>query len=1348
MIDISNDGISNWNAVHGMTYGDAIDKITGFYNLTPEEAGNQIEQAIKDGRLDEDTSGTYPRLQVPGYQSRKNETERTESVEENEDDAVPDDVYDCFSAIIEFYHSQLDTEIEHGTFDTPRGYFEDGRGWNPETIDEIKLGFAPPDHEGHLRDYLFSRGFNAKSMLATGLLRRQDDGRWQTTWSGRYVFPFLDEASNPIYAISRAMDPHHPEDWAGRFHENDVPAKYHAIPTSGEACGSKPIFGAHTVESDNPVIITEGIADAITVHQAGYPCLSPVTTQFSKRNSEQLLDVLEEFGIEQVVIIQDIEEPSSAVSEDGELKMDQFGPGTQGAVKTASLLVDNGIDARVGVLPRPGLEKVDVDDYLSEWNNDLSPIIRSAKPPAQHPASDPSSQKEGIGQNSSHDVASRQSGSFSELDITGVTGLDVGYRGENPLGHHGDSENYFTIFERSGGKLAYDHKYNVTYNALTYILCEEGTRAASRPGGELSDEEVWKAFRHAKIEGYLAEETKCPARALKHLCLKHDVCDPEHIEDGWKLPSDAFVKTLDIIEAEYDVSHGYETSPSVAPEIQIDQLKALEWPRLKQYARNRGYDWPSTPDARSRLEDAIIDTVARQDNKVIDAPTALGKSYTVATFPWKRHMEVRNGSPVIHLHATKAAREEAYQASKQAGLKTKQLLGRAEICPVCAGDFDDELTVDGEPASEWITRQCDGKGIPLSAVHGMLEHQNDQGIELPCSPGEIECPSKTQWDDVPWDNPTNSEEGCVGGTEDEQPDGEAVKYDIIHATHPMLFVPSMTKETNIIIDELPNYALQITNDAPDGSGISMGRIQRAVTAFLTEIDAPVTTWEEFIVANSRRDIQDGLWGEFAELYQELTDCIEERSPSLDWYIEEPDAHVLVEAIIECILDAFGNDADANGRRTGTATHTLPRIDNEQAVVQVSLVIDDNNQIRSIRRTPDLSNTQSVVGLDAHPAIPLWQLNSIDNIERLQVLSFQERTRWRRYERGLFTVQVGSHTRPLSGRNATEWFNETKIDALLGELVEEGLQTGITTTQVEEQLQQLIRDNGAIAPETMHFGEVRSRNDFASEDIGFVNGCMDPGDEFILNVLCEYGCQAMPETTTDEDGNEHRAHGRGFVGPDAEIAAEILASVRENEVAQAAGRYARNPENEDDRAVVYVRTDAAPRGFTDVQADGVYWTATEKQRAIIESLQSSTESTAKEIADGLDVTKRHVLKTLKPLRTRGLVECEEGAGSYGADLFRSIDGVTESSAISLGPDYITNGASIDSSTWSFVILGSENTNTAATQCYNSPSPTDITGTLSLREQSPIQRSTDLPETSDTGSLQSGGRWIVDGEVVAL
>ena len=42
----------------------------------------------------------------------------------------------------------------------------------------------------------------------------------------------------------------------------------------------------------------------------------------------------------------------------------------------------------------------------------------------------------------------------------------------------GDSENYFVIAEKGSDSYAYDHKYGVAYNALTYLLIESDERDA------------------------------------------------------------------------------------------------------------------------------------------------------------------------------------------------------------------------------------------------------------------------------------------------------------------------------------------------------------------------------------------------------------------------------------------------------------------------------------------------------------------------------------------------------------------------------------------------------------------------------------------------------------------------------------------------------------------------------------------------------------------------------------------------------------------------------------------------------------------------------------------------------
>jgi hypothetical protein len=46
------------------------------------------------------------------------------------------------------------------------------------------------------------------------------------------------------------------------------------------------------------------------------------------------------------------------------------------------------------------------------------------------------------------------------------------------------------------------------------------------------------------------------------------------------------------------------------------------------------------------------------------------------------------------------------------------------------------------------------------------------------------------------------------------------------------------------------------------------------------------------------------------------------------------------------------------------------------------------------------------------------------------------------------------------------------------------------------------DDGEFA--TMTYGEEKSRNDFAEETVGLVYGYIDPGDDYVLDLLAECG----------------------------------------------------------------------------------------------------------------------------------------------------------------------------------------------------------------------------------------------------
>jgi len=690
---------------------------------------------------------------------------------------------------------------------------------------------------------------------------------------------------------------------------------------------------------------------------------------------------------------------------------------------------------------------------------------------------------------------------------------------------------------------------------------------------------------------------------------------------------------------------------AVAP-LPFGHLDALSPADRKRAVRKRGVEIPSTTDARQRLRDAVFRELRAGNTTVLDAPTALGKSYGVATEPWRMRDSTTGGAPVVHLHETTDARDDTAADTRDSAATGAVLRGRKEASPLARGDHDPTpdgesdpdivVTIDGKPASEWFDHQCDDKGLPFSTALALARERNDQGLdELP--PVGQEDPAVAQWDGLPRDD-----------------DGEPA-VDVIHATHQFAYVPSLRSHTNVILDEQPDYTVDLCQE----------RIRRMVNAFLREIDAPVSTFGA--LTTLARSHGGGDAGREADAVDELLSHDADHGLGTEWFFSDPDAHALAPDLTRAIWKALRyDDADANGRVSEKVWHEPPRFDADEesynAGTWLSVVVDEQNTIRQVRSTPDFSQARAVIGLDAHPSMSHWQLNGAPGMVRDAVLDPTERRLWRRYERGLTTVQVGDATRPRSGPKAREWMNDDRVRAVIEALRERhgsGFKTALSTAQTEPAVRRLLDEvaPGVDDENTMHFGEEKSRNDFADEDAGYVYGCMDPGDAMVLDVIAELGLDATPETATDDDGAEYRAKGREFVGSDAETAAAVLASVRENHVAQAAGRYARNADDPDDRATVYIHTDATPTGFVDVEAPGVQWLATDLQREILEELSTRASATTREVADAVGCSKEHVRETLQQLEDDDVVSRDAGSGPYGADVYH--DDGAESARVDVG-----------------------------------------------------------------------------------
>lgn len=762
-------------------------------------------------------------------------------------------------------------------------------------------------------------------------------------------------------------------------------------------------------------------------------------------------------------------------------------------------------------------------------------------------------------------------------------------------------------------------------------------------------------------------------------------CDGE-ITETTSIPKNRWVSRSHLKEYSTNISNqlgvSYDTVHEALNEARGEALLAWNWKTFMQTGaatapsfdhlesltvpdNQTGY-YPKTPEVRDILGGSVETAMKKCLYWVFASPTGIGKSFKMSTTTWLNMPGVTGGRQVIHLSPTKNAWEDAIDYSEEQGVDYYELLGREDACPLARGDHDPDgdkmtITVDREPVSEWIARMCNRKKLALHDAKTILLDVADQDIEhIPCGGEDAKCPFSRQWDDI--------RDSIRGEPE----------YDVIHATHKFSFVPTLTHGNNIAFDEQPSFA-EIGPGDPNGGlgnddGIDTHRIKDAVNAFLDDADIHIETAGE-LMSIAKREAVDMDYGELRDEFPEVYEAINHR-PDREWYYKHPDAHTEARGFTELLWDAARQTSDTNGRRYAELKHKPPSLtktsDDEEVVSfhRLSVVIDDDNKITTLRIAPDMSDARSVIGFDAHPVEELWELNVGDAMCVEKLMSDEERRLWRRYERRLLVIQVGSGAYSYTSDKRYDVEKNRVLIETLREQYGEQFGTAIAPGAVEDHVEDALVGAGVDDPKTMHHGDVQSRNDFQGERIGAQIGCIDPGDDYVLDLLAELNMNATVERqdtlcdTCSGDGcdqcnqsGRERAFGRGFVGQGSESAKNLLASVRENEVAQAIGRYARKPDDPDDWAVVFARTTAVTDNMVDFEGPWV-WKYEDKQKVIADFFQEHTEGTAKSIAEWIvaesdivdSCSKRHVLNTVDRHVENGNVETHEGVGYNGANVY--------------------------------------------------------------------------------------------------
>ena len=591
---------------------------------------------------------------------------------------------------------------------------------------------------------------------------------------------------------------------------------------------------------------------------------------------------------------------------------------------------------------------------------------------------------------------------------------------------------------------------------------------------------------------------------------------------------------------------------------------------------------PETENARQKLTQELVSAFRGEENILLDAPTSLGKTRTAARLLSETEFE----GQIVHFSKTKDARDEAREESQEAGLKTETLEGREDACSVAAGDHDSEFRApNGKALSEWLDYKCEVEGMKFSDAHEELSEyvRSEYYRRLPCSENGM-CNSLTQAKNLQ-------------------------QNDIVHLTSNFALSEEFVKDKYVIFDERPGF---ISTTSKEG----MTKYRESLTTFLDHnSDSGYDSNDVFSANEGDKD-----WKELREIFLDSLDTQKQEETEEG---EEAAENTQVNAPKIALAILNGKEC-GNGRFYG-----------EHGGVEV--VYDDG--IRIIHETPTLSEAKAVVCMDAHPSKEIWEQELGIELKEKKIFEPENRELWRKHERGLFVVQVGDATRSLT----TGWRGmEEKATRLVERLREkfgEDFKTALTAKTIKESVKEMMGESGAEEPELLHYGEQKSTNKLEGEPVGLLVGCIDPGDDYVLDMLALANLKAEPET--DDKGD--RETGRGFVGEDSESASEFLASVREENLSQSAGRYAREP-TDDSISIVYCWSDAIPEGMTDTVVDGVSHKGKKLKKDMAEALKKDGgQMTTRDIAEEIDASTSSVSKYKDELIEEGVIEVECGKG---------------------------------------------------------------------------------------------------------
>lgn len=262
-----------------------------------------------------------------------------EDMTEEERDAAKEkaDIQNLYTEAVETYHNNL--KPEH--YD----YIKEKWGITRETVGLLKIGYANTSRD--------LKGLDITTLKKSGLVYVNKGMTGGEVFTGRIIFPYW-KNGKVVYLIGRQTaetplkkDGKEPSKYQKLLvHSDKFPYVSHSVQNSY-------FYGEDSIRGNGYIVITEGVTDCISMLQAGFRCVSPVTVRFREEDYPKLISLVKNKGV--VYICNDAEANEA---------------GLKGALATAEALEAEGIETRIIKLPKPeGVEKIDIADYMKNCAN-------------------------------------------------------------------------------------------------------------------------------------------------------------------------------------------------------------------------------------------------------------------------------------------------------------------------------------------------------------------------------------------------------------------------------------------------------------------------------------------------------------------------------------------------------------------------------------------------------------------------------------------------------------------------------------------------------------------------------------------------------------------------------------------------------------------------------------------------------------------------------------------------------------------------------------------------------------------------------------------------------------------